>query len=109
MRLGAFFFENSAAGRLLYCLSLSRFVACCCDFSWSGLLVLLVARLRERRFAKFPLFSLIISALFTLAALPLMRLFLSKFSQPCSAGAFAATGFPPVSGRAMMRVLRRPV
>ena len=34
-----------------------------------GLFVLVIARFRDQRFAKFPLFSLIISALFTLAAL----------------------------------------
>ncbi|MEK9924022.1 MAG: intracellular septation protein A, partial [Alphaproteobacteria bacterium] len=69
MRLGAFFFEIlPLAGFFIGYHYLGLLIAAAISVCLS-LLVLLVARFRERRFAVFPMFSLIISALFTLAAM----------------------------------------
>ena len=86
MRLGAFFFEILPLAGFFIAFHYLGLLPAAAISVGLGLVVLLVARLRERRFAKFPPFSLIISALFTLAALLFDAAVFVKISQPCLMG-----------------------
>ena len=104
MRLGAFFFEILPLAGFFIAFHYLGLLPAAAISVGLGLLVLLVARLRERRFAKFPLFSLIISALFTLAALLFDAAVFVKIQPTLFNGAFAAILFLGLfRGRAMMR------
>ena len=104
MRLGAFFFEILPLAGFFIAFHYLGLLPAAAISVGLGLLVLLVARLRERRFAKFPLFSLIISALFTLAALLFDAAVFVKIQPTLFNGAFAAILFLGLfQGRAMMR------
>ncbi len=104
MRLGAFFFEIlPLVGFFVAFYHLGLIFAAMISVGL-GLLVLLIARVREQRFAKFPMFSLIISALFTTAALLFDTAIFVKIQPTLFNGAFAATlFFGLLRGRAMMR------
>jgi intracellular septation protein len=105
MRLGAFFFEIlPLAGFFIGYHYLGLLIAAAISVCLS-LLVLLVARFRERRFAVFPMFSLIISALFTLAAMLFEAAIFIKIQPTLFNGAFAIVLFAGLfRGKAMMRV-----
>ena len=104
MRLGAFFFEILPLVGFFVAFHYLGLVFAAMISVGLGLLVLLVARVREQRFAKFPMFSLIISALFTLAALLFDAVVFVKIQPTLFNGAFAAILFFGLfRGRAMMR------
>ena len=103
MRLGAFFFEIlPLVGFFIAFHHLGLLPAAAISVGL-GLLVLLVARFRDQRFAKFPLFSLIISACLRWRRCSLMQLFLSKSSRPCSMGHLQQSCFLGCRGAAVMR------
>ena len=85
MRLGAFFEILPLVGFFIAFHYLGLLPAAAISVGL-GLLVLVVARFRDQRFAKFPLFSLIISALFTLAALLFDAAVFVKIQPTCQWG-----------------------
>ena len=104
MRLVAFFFEILPLAGFFIAFHYLGLLPAAAISVGLGLVVLLAARLREQRFAKFPLFSLIISALFTLAALLFDTAVFVKIQPTLFNGAFAAILFFGLfRGRAMMR------
>ena len=104
MRLGAFFFEILPLVGFFFAFHHLDLMFAAVISVGLGLFVLLVARVREKRFAKFPTFSLIISALFTLAALLFDSAVFVKIQPTLFNGAFAATLFFGLfRGQAMMR------
>ncbi len=105
MRLGAFFFEILPLAGFFIAFHYLGLLPAAVASAGLGLLVLLVVRLRERRFSRFPLFALIISALFTLAALFFDTAVFVKIQPTLFNGAFAAILFLGLfRGRAMMQV-----
>ena len=104
MRLGAFFFEILPLAGFFIAFRYLGLLPAAAISVGLGLMVLIIARLRERRFAKFPLFSLVVSALFTLAALLFDAAVFIKIQPTLFNGAFAAILFLGLlRGRAMMR------
>lgn len=104
MRLGAFFFEILPLAGFFIAFQNFGLLAAAIISVGLGFFVLFIARLREQRFAKFPLFSLIISALFTLAALFFDAAVFIKIQPTLFNGAFATILFLGLfRGRAMMR------
>ena len=104
MRLGAFFFEILPLAGFFIAFHYLGLLPAAAISVGLGLLVLVVARFRDQRFAKFPLFSLIISALFTLAALLFDAAVFVKIQPTLFNGAFAAILFLGLSrGRAVMQ------
>ena len=103
MRLGAFFFEilplaGFFVGFHYYGLLIAALISVLL-----GLVVLLVAWVQSRRFAKFPLFSIAISAVFTLAALVFDADIFIKLQPTLFNGAFAIVLFAGLlRGRAVM-------
>jgi intracellular septation protein len=104
MRLGAFFFEIlPLAGFFVSYQAFGLFIAALISVALS-LLVLLVAWVRTRRRAKFPLFSLAVSMVFTLAALMFDAVIFIKIQPTLFNGTFAVVLFGGlIKGRAMMR------
>jgi len=104
MRLGAFFFEILPLAGFFVGYQFFGLLVAAALSVFLGLLVLIFARLYERRFAKFPLFSLVISALFTVAAVLFDAEIFIKIQPTLFNGAFALVLLGGlVFRRAMMR------
>ena len=112
MRLGAFFFEILPLAGFFIAFHYLGLLPAAAISVGLGLLVLIIcADYVRRRFAKFPLFSLVVSALFTLAALLFDAAVFIKIQPTLFNGAFAAILFlwPPSGTGNDAGVLRRPV